>query len=90
MAGYCNKLKLKNMDLRARESKLVSRIKQLETQVEDLLTTEKAFHLHKFKTNVLVNQLEAEITRLTTATRTFDQTISDHKEETKSFKLMLD
>ncbi len=58
LVAYSNQLRLKNMDFRARETKLVARIKQLEEQVSVLKASEKAFEKHRHRSSQLIHQLE--------------------------------
>ena len=78
------------MEFRARETKLVAKIKQLEEQVSELKATEKAFEEHRHKSSILIHQLEQELSKLYNANRSIDRSFADHKDHTKSYKVMLD
>ena len=90
LVAYSNQLRLKNMDLRAKETKLVARIKHLEEQVLELKATEKAFEQHRQKSSSLIHQLEQEITKLSTVNRSIDQSVTEQMDHTKSYKVLLE
>ena len=77
LVAYSNQLRLKNMEFRARETKLVARIKNLEEQVSELKATEKAFEQHRQRSSTLIHQLEHEITKLSTANRSIDLNVAE-------------
>ena len=77
LVAYSNQLRLKNMEFRARETKLVAKIKNLEEEVSELKATEKAFEQHRQRSSSLIHQLELEITKLSTANRSIDLNVAE-------------